>query len=249
METNYTKFNRAFNTLHNAIEQRIGNKKQRNFGASYYEALNRNDHLIMRHKEKIDFYREFRNLTQHKVTLDRPPFAEPSDHLISDILRTIEDIKNPSRVRDIFLSKVATFQVDDKLSQVLKIIETENYSQFPVFDGNKFIGIISENGITAFLAKSVEEDIISIKEIKIKDVLTAIKDEAVGSYSIVGTNKLVYEVEDLFINNTKKGNPRFIVLISHSSNRINKPEDIAGIITPWDMPKMNGYSKEKVVIN
>lgn len=249
METNYTKFNRAFNTLHDVIEHRIGNKKQRNFGISYFEALDRNDHLIMRHKEKIDFYREFRNLMEHKVTLNRPPFAEPSNHLISDILRTIEDIKNPSRVREIFLSKVVTFQVDDNLSQVLEIIKYENYSQFPVFDGDEFLGIISENGITAFLAKSVEEDIISIKEIKIKEILTVIKDEAVDAYNIVNSNKLVYEVEDLFISSTKKGNPRFIVLISHSSNRINKPEDIAGIITPWDMPKMNEYNKEKIVIN
>lgn len=247
METNHTVFIRAYNTLQETIEERTG-KRFKNFGKAFYHAINSNDHLVKRHKAKIEFYMELRNLLSHEATLKQPPFAEPSDYLITDILKTIQDIKNPNKVRDVFLSDVKTFQVDDMLTEVLDVIQKENYSQFPVFEQNKLIGLITENGITSFLAQSVEEDIISIKETTIADIVSATKDEAIDAYVIVNTNENIYEIENIFIENTKKGNARFTILISHLANKIGKPQDIAGIITPWDMPKVSEHSNGKLEI-
>lgn len=149
-------------------------------------------------------------------------------------------------MRDVFLSNVIVFQVNDMLTDVLEVIRKEHYSQFPVFDHNELIGLITENGIPSFLAQSVEEDIISIKEITISDILNATNVEAVDAYVVINTNKNVYEVEDIFVKNTKKGNARFAILLSHLANKIGKPQDIAGIITPWDMPKVSEYSNGKL---
>lgn len=85
-----------------------------------------------------------------------------------------------------------------------------------MFNNQGLVGLISENGITHFLADSVEADLISIVETKIKDVIN--QDEARDSTFIVNSQTLIHDVKDIFDKKLHEGNSIF----SGSSSNINQ---------------------------
>lgn len=231
--TNYEKFIRIFNTLHEILGEKL-NQPNMQFGELLKVAERNNDKVVMNYGKELDFYREFRNLLTHQATINKPPAAEPNDFLINEIYEVTQRIENPKKVYDLFLSDVIHFNIDENLSEVLKVVSEKEYSQFPVFDEEGLVGLISESGITRFLAESVDDDIISIVETEIKDVID--QDEARDSISIVNSTTLIHDVKDIFDKKLHEGNSIFAILVSNRGHKIESPEDIAGIITPWDLP-------------
>ncbi|MFV8253200.1 hypothetical protein ACNNLS_09225 [Aerococcus viridans] len=110
----------------------------------------------------------------------------------------------------------------------------KEYSQFPVFNNNELVGLISENGITHFLAESVAEDVISIVDTEVKDAIKL--DEAKDSISIVNSNTLIHDVEEIFSKKLHEGNSIFAILVSSRGRKIKTSDDIVGIITPCYLP-------------
>lgn len=231
--TNYESFLRAFNSLHETLGKKL-NQPNLQFGALLKAAEKNRDKVILNYLSELDFYREFRNFLVHQATIDKPPVAEPNDFIINEINNIIQSIENPKKVYELFLNNVIHFNMDDSLSKVLSVVTEKEYSQFPVFNSNGLVGLISENGITRFLAESVNDDIISIVETKVKDVID--QDEAKDSISIVNSNTLIYDVEEIFNKKLHEGNSIFAILVSNRGHKIKNPEDIVGIITPWDLP-------------
>lgn len=231
--TNHEKFLRAFNSLHEVLGKKL-NQPSLQFGALLKVAEKNRDKVIMKFLNELDFYREFRNFLVHQVTIDKPPVAEPSDFIVDEINNIIHRIEKPKKAYELFLNKVIHFNMDDSLGKVLTVVKEKEYSQFPVFKNNELVGLISENGITRFLAKSVDDDVISIVETKVKDVIT--QDEAKNSISIVNSNTLIHDIEGIFNSKLHEGNSIFAILVSNRGHKIEKPEDIVGIITPWDLP-------------
>jgi CBS domain-containing protein len=177
MNENVSRFNHAFNELQEVIAKKINKKIDTNFGTLLSDAQSKIDKVILTYIDNLDFYREFRNLLTHKTISGKEAIAIPSDLLIKEIEDITEKIKHPKKVKDLFLSSVTTFKEKDKLSSVLRVVKEKSYSQFPVFSGNKLIGIITENGITNFLASSLSEDLISIKDITVENIISSYETE------------------------------------------------------------------------
>lgn len=233
MVNNKFRFDHAFNTLQNVIAAKLGTKPETNFGSLLKLAEARNDKVILTYMEKLNFFRDFRNILTHKTISDSEALATPSDSLIVEIEKITHKIEHPKKVKDLFSQTVISFDITDSLKSVLNAVTIHQYSQFPVFNGGKLVGIISENGITNFLAKSVEDDLISIKETFINKVLEA--DEEKNSYEIISENKSIYDIEPIFSNRIKEGKTAYLLLIT-KNGKIETSNDIVGIITPWDVP-------------
>jgi len=67
------------------------------------------------------------------------------------------------QVIPIFQKKGEVLGLSDSLSTVLRVIEKRYYSQFPVYDGNNFKGLLTENGITRWLAHHVSNELSLIE--------------------------------------------------------------------------------------
>lgn len=122
------------------------------------------------------------------------------------------------------------------MAEVLQVVSNTQYSQFPIFKDKKLVGLLTENGITQFLSNSVKDDIISISETIVDDIIK--EDEGKESFTIVNSNTLLYDINEEFRHNLNNGNSIFAILISNRGRKIKSPSDIKGIITPWDLPKI-----------
>ena len=233
--TNYNEFMSEFNRIEDFLKDLVNAKYNMPFYKLLEEAMKR-DKLVKQFYQELRTMSDLRNIIAHGDPND--PVALPSKSTLNRI-RFIEDqFTNPLKVIDVFEKSVDAFDATDSLAEVLSEIDKYNYSQFPVARSGEFIGLITENGITNWLAASVREDIISIRNTTVQDVILG--DEESGSYSFLLASDTLYDVIDKFEEiRRKKNRTATIIVLNRKVSPVNV-EDIYTILTPWDLDEIYG---------
>lgn len=107
-------------------------------------------------------------------------------------------------------------------------------SQAPVVQEGRFIGLLTANTIARWLGANVENDLFSVKETLISEVLEYTEDP--NHVAFMNPEHTVFDVFELIQQYELKGNRLEAILVTHSGKAT---ESILGIITIWDLPKMN----------
>lgn len=124
-----------------------------------------------------------------------------------------------------------TFNSNDSLSTVLEVVKKMGYTQFPVFS-DIFEGLLTDNGITRWLANQMDNDIIQFSDTRIGNLISI--DEHSQSYKFKLPNDSLFDVLDIFENGFSANSRSITVLVVNKTKDI-KPQDIVGIITYWDL--------------
>ncbi|WP_062532098.1 CBS domain-containing protein [Jeotgalibaca dankookensis] len=229
---NSNLFIKEFNSLHNAMQEAAG--KDGEFYSLLHELKNTHP-VVKKYESHIDLARRLRNLLVHESKADSYAIAQPSPEIIQELKLVRMKLENPEKV-SLFKKEVITLDVTDSLTKVLDLVEKHNITQFPVFNNKHFEGMLSDNGITHWLARVLGDKVIQLTDVRVKDIIQ--KDEELASYIIVSSNMPLYEVEQqMMAKINRTGNSKVVVLITPAGN-ISKKADIIGIITPWDMPEI-----------
>lgn len=219
----------------NSIEKHLGKKRNTHGYVPFYKAVEvakKGDAVVRRYQDDLLEFADLRNAIVHERTDPNFVIAEPHESTVLKIESIEMELGNPKTVFQTFRSDVFTFQVNNSLSDVLKVIRDRRYSQFPVYNDNEFVGIISENGITNWLAKNIEEDIISLVETPLELIIQC--EENKNNYQFINRNTSVYKVEEIFKERLSIGTKLDAILITQNGR---KNESLLGIITPWDIIK------------
>ena len=220
-----------FNLLHEAMKKYT--KHDDNFGSLFYQ-LKEKHPVIKQYQDDINMARELRNLLVHekKETFN---IAEPTAEFI-DMLKSIrQQFENPATV-SIFNKEVVSLSDMDSLLRVLELVEQYHVSQYPVFQGQRFLGILTDNGITNWLSSVRKETPLDLNKYKVGELVS--KDDKGASYEVIKQDMPLYEIEKKMIEHiSQKGHSKLVLLIS-KTNTIKQKEDIVGIITAGDMPKI-----------
>ena len=97
--------------------------------------------------------------------------AEPHDEVVAKMEEIEEALSTPVTVGNMFPGKVTTFQETDSLSYALKVIKDKKYNQFPIYNGDKFRGLITPVGITMWMASEVESESFSRENATLGEIL------------------------------------------------------------------------------
>lgn len=127
------------------------------------------------------------------------------------------------------------------LCEMLSLVSKHKFSQFPVFDNGEFKGMITENGVTNFIANKNIEGGIIFEEETVADIIESEKniEEHNNAYEILYIEDELYRVRDSFANVESMTK---YVLISKSGNRVlRNQEDLIGIFTVADIQKIMQY--------
>lgn len=170
---------------------------------------------------------KLRNILVHDQKAPYHYPAIPSAWMVEKFDTIANSIQNPKRVLPAYKCNVSKLQIDQKLTNVLELIRNKGYSQFPVYDGNQLRGLLTENGITRWLAEYVrKESIFDFEDIIVKEAFS--KEEDRVDYEFVNSETLIDDVFYKF-----SANPNLeAVFISPGGNTT---EDPLGIITRWNI--------------
>ena len=171
---------------------------------------------------------KIRNVIVHDKT---EPFHYPvvPTRAINEKLRKCKErLITPARALPTFERTVEKISMNDTLTRVLKTINHRDYSQFPVYEDKRFLGMLTENGVTRWLARHVVTtlSLVELDEIFVLHVLQS--EEARNNHQFVAGDMRVDEVTALFARQTLLE----AVLITATGKHT---EDLLGIATRWDI--------------
>jgi predicted transcriptional regulator len=169
-----------------------------------------------------------RNFIVHEPQNADDICAIPTARMVETIGAVSNRLLNPEKVVPRFARKVETVSPDHTLASVLKIIARRDFSQFPVYSGTKFKGLLTENGLTRWLAKHVSTtlSLVELEEVFVGQLLR--EEEQRRNHEFIKREHRTEEVRLIFRQNSLLE----AALITKTGNR---REPLDGIITRWDI--------------
>jgi predicted transcriptional regulator len=220
------QFEADYNTVDHSLRKALGTDKLVPFSQLLIRYSEK--HVLWGDAEVLKTIAEIRNAIVHGKTEPYRYVAIPTPAIAEQLKRCRERLINPARAIPAFQRPVEAISTDDTLTQVLKIIDERDYSQFPVYEGQQFRGLLTENGVTRWLAHHVSKtlSLVELDDIPVARVLQS--EEKRKNHQFVSRNTLVDDVRALFAKQA---------LLEAVLVTINgKPaEKLLGIATRWDI--------------
>ncbi len=178
-----------------------------------------------------DFLRRIARIRNVIVHEKREPYCHlviPAPAIVEELRQCKERLLNPLRAIPKFQRLIETISMHDSLHRVLNIIHQRDYSQFPVYECTNFRGLLTENGITRWLAGHIATGISSVEldHIAVRQVLES--EEERQNHQFVSREMRVDAVVTLFARHALLE----AVLVTTTGN---ETEDLLGIATRWDI--------------
>lgn len=222
----WERFQAAYNSIDRCLRKQLGSAPAQSFFSvvKEYERTRRfgsdGDYLRMA--------ADLRNVLIHQKTKPYLQLAIPTKPVVERLETIGERLTNPPKLLPRFQRRVEILDPHVSLGHVLRLIAQRDYSQFPVYEGDRFRGLLTENGITRWLARHVtrELSLVDLDEVPVKQVLP--EEEKRPNCLFVARDRTVDEAKMHF----REKELLEAVLITQTGNRAEQP---MGIATRWDL--------------
>jgi len=166
---NSDRFFEAFNEIEDCL-QRLTKKGK---GQSFYslvDTASESPPTVHQFSTGLKEFADLRKAFVHERT-DGHIIAERNDKIVEAIEHIASFLLNPPKVIPRFQCKVEAVSVGDPIAKAVTTMYEESFSQVPVYEGTTFVGLLTANTVPRWLGASVTEDIFSISETPVSDVL------------------------------------------------------------------------------
>lgn len=115
----------------------------------------------------------FRNAILHEYEHPIRDLAIPREETVQRLEAIVRRLDSPERLEQRFAQgNVTVVSPEQTLDQVLGLVQEKAYSQFPVIDAGRITGLLTENGITRWLASAVgQESLVEFADISVATIL------------------------------------------------------------------------------
>lgn len=185
--------------------------------------------LVNRFYDDLHQYASLRNAIVH-TRKGGIPIAEPYEETVMQIERIKNELFNPKKIAT--SPNIFTIKKETPLEDFLYQVAEKDYSQAPVVnDEFQIIEIITTNSVARWLAANIKNDLISIKDTTIGDILQHV--EYKSNFKFISKFKTYYEAaakfQDYALN--KGHNPDAIFVTDRGTSN----EKLIGILCIEDL--------------
>ena len=230
---NSDRFIYAYNRIEKSMEKMSGFIGYMPF-SRLIDKTKKDNAVIRKFEDDLRVYANLRNAIVHNRTEVEYAIAEPHDDTVELIEYIDRELAKPITVGQMFRRKVHTLKSSDTLSTGLELIRKQRFNQIPIYQDNEFIGLVTANGITFWLADEYPEDVVSGKIPLLIDIYHHEKKK--NTYRFISQDLSVYEAEEYFKKAMSQGKRIEALLITQSGD---KAEKLLGIVTPADLLKID----------
>jgi CBS domain-containing protein len=176
--------------------------------------------------ETLRVFAAMRNFLVHEKmsAFDYP--CVPSEGAVREIEAIRDRFLRPATIGAQFTREVIVLGPRDELRSALDLIAKHGISRFPIYEGNRFFGLLTENGIARFLATVVTQNRGFDPDTHIEKVLP--RETKRKSHRFAGPQIPISQAAYWFSQNT------FLeaILISHDGS---ESRNLRGIVTRGDV--------------
>lgn len=226
---NSDKFLSAYNKLDHFLRAMNHSENHVSF-SSLVHRLSEKKRVIKQYKKQLSKYNELRNIIVHE-RLDGQVIAEPNDFALAEFEKICDNIMSPKSIHEVCQNKVRILQTNDMLTDALRLMKSNDYSQLPVYEDKKFVCMLNADTISAWLRSNIDDELVSITETNIAEV---IKFRTTYKKTVIKSRRTnIYDILDIYKKNVYEPVQIDAILITHNGKDTEKP---LAIITDEDIP-------------
>jgi predicted transcriptional regulator len=222
------RFEVAFNQIHHILRKLNPNVVNDAFMKLLYDS-SRKHRIIQKFYQDLRQFAKLRNALVHEKMKIQTYIAIPSEETVLQIETIARLLKEPPSVMKIATPLVISMKMTDSIEEVIKKMHQCSYNQFPVYDKGVFQFLLTECGLTSWLASSIINQNISLAE---KTVSNIQPFENIHNVVFVDRTIDIFELEDIYEESFQKGKKLEAIIVTEHGLPTEKP---FGIVTPWDL--------------
>ena len=237
--SNAKRFLETFNKIENYIKK-LNTPYYSNFGfVKTVRNLSKSNIVIKKFEDDLIDFADLRNAITHRKDINKP-LAEPYDEIVVQIQKIMRILTKPKLAYDIANKPVYCANTIDPIVEVISNMEKNVYTHIPVYENKIFIGLFSESSIVKWLGKNSYKDGFLLEESKIGELSKYYDkiDDPFSTYKIIRRDLDVFTIEKYFQEMVQNKIRLGAIIVTENGKNSEKP---LGIITSWDLPKINDY--------
>lgn len=228
MYKNSEKFIASFNRIDKQLKAELTDQTEVGFSKAV-KILQHHNATVKHYRDQLLEYAELRNAIIHNRVDMTYVIAEPHDSVVEEVLAIEQELLSPKMVKDFAVRKVYTFQESDTAEEALHLVRQQAISKFPVYRDEAFTGLLTQKGITRWLANQMGGSFFPSPATLLGEML---RYKANDNYKFVDKEMTLYAAADFFKKQIGAGRRLEALLITENGE---PEEDIAGIMTAFDM--------------
>ena len=229
------RFEVAFNKIHNQLKKLANNDdkffREDRFSTLVHTVKDRHPSIRM-YKDDLLSYARLRNAIVHEKMRKNYFIADPHGEVVKNIEKIAQFLLEPPKATTIASKPVKAYETTDDLKTVLIDMGKCPFTQYPVYEDGKFSFLLTESGITSFLADQFVDNLIDFSN---ETVLSIKPYECYHAVTFVSRSYDVFQIEDLFEKSLQEKRKLEAVIVTENGRETEKP---LGIITAWDLIKV-----------
>lgn len=233
MEDTTQAFLARFIALEGELRHMVGGREE-GFGRLLSRALDSSP-VVRRYQAELRAFNDLRNMLVHAPL--PMPLAHPAPEALATLERIHQELTHPQPVIPRFARQVAALSHDDPFSRAVEAMRETGYSQFPVYRGDTFAGLLTDGLMARWIATHldrVDGSFRRLLDVRLGDVLHQVPERSTVAF--VGRKATVAHVREMFEQHLRRGKLRLdAVLITETGDPDQAP---VGIITPTDAVAM-----------
>ena len=227
------RFEAAYNRIDHELTDLTssgGDRRKHGFAAKVRIAANRRKRLA-KFSDFLLEIGELRNALVHGRLGDETYLAVPSEATVLELERIEKSAFSPERVLPRFERKVVKLQAGQPLADAWRLVREDGFSRYPVYEQNRFVGLLTSNGFARWCARQLKGTKIDVDtaDARVGDVVAF--DHRREAVEFVSREALIDDVEQMF----RETRPLEAVLITEHGRPDQSP---IGMICAQDMASL-----------
>ncbi len=232
--SNAERFIQAYNTIDYSLRTIYDFKRSMSFSDVVRRSVVLNAIVRKYEEDLIDFGR-LRNAIIHSGN-SKYIIAEPHDDVVLKIERLAEVISEPPKAMDRVGNKdVITITSDVAVSTAIELIYRTGYSNLPVYDKERLIGILNGRKLINVLGKRIGENVNMEEFIRNTTAGEVVQEMGDDYYYMIAKEDLAI---DEAMNHFESNRKLLIILITKDGKETGKPLKIISASDIIDMKKI-----------
>ena len=230
--SNAERFLRAYNSIDHGVRNQYNFKRAMAFTDVVRRSVLINS-VVRKYEDDLIDYSRLRNAIVHSGN-ESDIIAEPHLNVVEKLEHIAKLICTPPRAVDSICRKdVLCVQANDKVKHVIELISKSGYSNLPVYDKEKLVGIANGQRLLDALGRAMLNNRNIEDFVKSMTIGEIVSNQITDTYYAISDENITLEQAlNLFYKNRKM----LVILITKNGSDYEKP---LGIISVADIMDIN----------
>lgn len=221
------RFEVSYNKIHLELKRLVKNEAP-HFQNLVFKGAKRFS-VIKTYQEELHQFARLRNAIVHNKYDIGEYIAEPHEKTVEQIEEICRIFTKPNDALTIATKQVIVYDYHAPIAKVIQGVHKHNYSQYPIYNGDICIGLLTAKAIVRWVAKRAAEGKYNHEHIQVKEIFDMDEDHPI---EFVSRSANIFDVEEIFAAAHMKKQDLEAIVITETGERNLLP---IGVITPWDL--------------